>query len=34
MADVDPAFVKEIFDIPQRKRKSNVEHHRQADDFR
>ncbi len=33
MADIDPALVKEIFDIPQRKWKPDVQHHRQADDL-
>ena len=33
MADFDTTLMKEIFDIPQRKGKSNVKHHCQADDF-
>jgi len=34
MADVDAAFAQQVLDISERKRKPNVEHHRQADDFR
>ena len=34
MADLDTAFVQQIFDITKRKRKSNIQHNRQADDFR
>lgn len=34
VADVDAAFMENIFDVPQRKRETHVEHHRQADDFR
>jgi len=34
MADVDAAFVQKIFDIPKRKRKPDVHHHRQADHLR
>ena len=34
VTDVDAALVQEIFDIPQRKEKSNVKHHCQTDDFR
>ncbi len=33
VADIDPAFVQQIFDIPQRKRKSDIKHHGQADDL-
>jgi len=33
MADINPALVKQILDIPQRKRKSDVQHHRQADNL-
>ncbi|WP_328823205.1 hypothetical protein [Sulfitobacter sediminilitoris] len=33
MADVDPAFVQQIFDVPKRKRKTNIQHYRQADDL-
>jgi len=34
MTDFDPAFVQQVFNIPQRKRKSNVKQHGQVDDFR
>jgi len=34
MADVDAAFVQKIFDIPKRKRKPDVHHHRKADHLR
>ncbi len=33
MADIDPALVQQIFDIPQRKWKSDIKHHGQADDL-
>lgn len=33
VTDVDATFVEEIFDIAQRERKTDVQHHRQADDF-
>ncbi|CUH71685.1 putative transposase OrfB [Thalassovita autumnalis] len=33
MADVDTPLVKEIFHVPQRKRKSDVHHYRQPDDL-
>jgi hypothetical protein len=33
MADFNPALMKQIFHIPERKRKPNVKHHCQADDF-
>ena len=33
VADIDAAFVQKIFDIPKRKRKPDVHHHRQADDL-
>jgi hypothetical protein len=26
-------FVKQVFDLPQRKRKPNIQHHRQADNL-
>jgi len=32
VADVDPAFVQKVLDVPERKWKSNVEYHSQADD--
>ena len=34
MADFDPTFMLQVFDIPQRKRKPDVEHHGQTDDLR
>ena len=34
MADIDAAFVQQIFHISKRKRKPDVHHHRQADDLR
>ncbi len=33
MADIDPALMQKIFDIPQRKWKSDVQHYRKADDL-
>ena len=33
MADVDAALVQQVFDISKRKWKSDIHHHRQADDF-
>ena len=33
MADVDPALVQQILDVPERKRKPNVQHHCEADDL-
>jgi len=33
MADVDPTFVEQVFDIPQRKWKSDIHHHCKTDDF-
>ncbi len=33
MADFDPALVQQIFDIPQRKWKPDVQHHRKTDDL-
>ncbi len=33
MADIDASLVQQIFDIPQGKRKPDVQHHRQADDL-
>jgi hypothetical protein len=30
VADIDTTFMQQILDIPQRKRKPNIEHHRQA----
>lgn len=34
VAHVDASFVEEVFDVPERKREANLEHHRRADDFR
>nr|WP_239807239.1 hypothetical protein [Croceicoccus hydrothermalis] len=34
MANVDAAFRQEVFHVPQRKRKSDIYHHDQSDDFR
>lgn len=34
MADIDAPLMQKIFDIAKRKRKPDVEHHRQADDIR
>jgi hypothetical protein len=33
MADINTAFVLQVFDILQGKRKPDVHHHRKADDF-
>ena len=33
MADVDAALMQEVFDIPQRKRKAHIHHHRKLDDL-
>ncbi len=33
MADIDPALMQQIFDIPKREWKSDVQHHRKADDL-
>ena len=29
VTDIDPTLVQQVFDIPERERKPNVEHHRQ-----
>ena len=34
LADVDPALTQQVFDIAKRKRKTDLHHHSQADDFR
>jgi len=34
MADFDPALMQKVFDIPERKRISNVQHNRQPDNLR
>ena len=33
MAYIDSVLVQKVFDFPERERKPNVEHHRQADDL-
>ena len=33
VADLDTTLVKQVFDVAQRQRKPNVEHHRKPDDF-
>jgi hypothetical protein len=33
VADIDAAFVEQIFDLPQRKRIPDIHHHSQADDL-
>ncbi len=33
MADIDASLMQQVFDIPQRKRKLDVQHHRQEDDL-
>jgi hypothetical protein len=33
VADIDTTFMQQILDIPQRKRKPNIEHHRQANEI-
>ncbi len=33
MAHIDASLVQQIFDITKRKRKPDVQHHRQADDL-
>jgi hypothetical protein len=34
MADVDPSFVQQVLDVPQREREPDMHHPRQADDLR
>ncbi len=34
VCDVDAALVKQVLDVPQRKRKPDIHHHRKANDFR
>ena len=34
MADINAALMKKIFDVAKRKGKSDIHHHRQADDLR
>ena len=31
MADIDPAFMKQVLDLSQRQREPDIHHHRQAD---
>ncbi len=33
MAHVDAAFAEQVLDIPKRQRKTDIQHHRQADDL-
>ena len=33
VADLDPAFVQQVFDIAQRQREPEIKHHCQADDL-
>ncbi len=33
VANIDPSFMKQVLDLPQRQRKSNTHHHGQADDL-
>ena len=33
MADVDAPFMKQFLDVPQRQRKPDIQHYRQADDL-
>ena len=33
MADIDPAFMKEVFDIAKRQREADIHHHCELDDF-
>jgi hypothetical protein len=33
MADVDSSLMEQVFDIPQGQRKSNIQHHRELDNF-
>jgi hypothetical protein len=34
VTDLDAAFMQKILDLAQRKRKPDIQHHREADDFR
>ena len=34
VADIDAPLVKQVFNISERKREPNIQHHRQADDLR
>ena len=33
VVDIDATLVQQILDVPQRRRESNIHHHRQADDL-
>ena len=33
MADIDPPFMKRVLNVPPRKRKSDMHHHREADNL-
>ena len=33
MADLDPALMQQVFDVPQQKREADIKHHREADDL-
>lgn len=33
MADLDPAFVQQVLNIPQRKRETDIQHHGQTDNL-
>ena len=33
VTDIDASFMKEVFDIPQREREPQIEHHRETDDL-
>nr|WP_291896714.1 hypothetical protein [Maricaulis sp.] len=33
MSDIDAAFVEQILDVPERQRKTDIQHHGQADDL-
>lgn len=34
VADIDPSFMKQVLDLPQRQRKADIHHHGQADNRR
>lgn len=34
MADINAAFMKQIFDLPERQGKPNIKHHRKANNLR
>ena len=33
VADIDAALMEQVLDVPKRKRKPDIEHHREADDL-